>query len=347
MAAASVIAVLLLGLAPRSTLAQTGESVPVKAQDPIIQDIVRMLGEDIEPDLVLQWLESSGQRPGPLAADDMIALTQAGAPKEMIQRLLELGAQPPAPVSPQSRALPPPAAPAEPVPPAAPAPAIARTPAREADEDCCLVEFAVEYKAVEDMEGDLTEAPERDLFLYVNGEYLLHVASRGDIAARGPVVVRHRLGPGDYTLRLLRELHTREDRLGEPPVWLHETTVSPDPIAFSVEPGADWHLDVRWVQGAFSVRGPLSWQWTRDGKKIAGKSRTGAKREDWPHLCDDVEASLKDGAISDWRARDWMKKCVRWDDLWPSRAASSRADIRAALALDNFEPTVTTLRGLD
>lgn len=327
--------VLALLAAPALVSAQT---TATEAVDPVVTDVVRMLEVGIEPDLILNWLQSSGKRPGPLSADDVIALSEAKAPKELIQALLDLAtpaAQ--APVTPSADARPPPAA-------AVPAP---RASAAGSDRECCLVDFSVEYRVSEDLVGDQFEGPEHDLFLYLDGDFLARFASQGNIAARGPVPFKARVGPGVHTLRLTRELHTQPNRRKHPEEWDHRTTVSPSAIEFLVEPGVDWNMDIRWNQSEFTLKPPLHWRWSRDGVEVAGEKHAGAFREDWPFLCEDVEVSRENGSISGWRARDRLKGCVNWSALWPPPVSTTRNEVLADLRVYDFEPPVATAGRID
>lgn len=316
-----------------------------QATDPVVVDAVRMLEVGIDPELILSWLQSSGKRPGPLSADDVIALSEAKAPKELIQALLDLAAPtaraPAAPVAPGAGA----AAPATAVAPQAPPAAAVTAPAaaRAQDADCCLVDFSVEYRVSEDTVGDGFEGLEHDLFLYVDGYFLARFASQGNIAAQGPIPFKARVAPGLHTIRLTRESHTQPNRKKRPNEWDHLTTVSPVAIEFEVAPGADWNMDIRWLQGEFSLKRPLNWRWSRDGVEVAGEQHAGAFREDWPYLCDDVEVSRDSGAISGWRARDRRKGCVDWSSLWPPPVRTTRVEVLAVLRQSDFQPSVTTV----
>jgi len=330
-----------LSLAPAFVGAQPAAT---QATDPVVVDAVRMLEVGIDPELILSWLQSSGKRPGPLSADDVIALSEAKAPKELIQALLDLAAPaarapavPVAPVAPSADATAPPPAPA-PVPRASPG---------AADPECCLVDFSVEYRVSEDPVGDGFEGPEHDLFLYLDGYFLARLESQGNIAAKGPVPFKTRVSPGMHTLRLTRELHTQPDPRKHPDEWDHRTTVSPSVIEFAVEPGADWNLDIRWLQGEFTLKRPLHWRWSRDGVEVAGEKHAGAFREDWPFLCDDVEVSRDSGAISGWRARDRRKGCVDWSSLWPPPVSTTRGQVLAYLRNYDFQPPVSTVGRID
>lgn len=313
------------------------QSAAAQATDPVVSDVVRMLEVGIDSDLVLEWLKSSGKQPGPLSADDVIALTQAKAPKELIQALLDMSARA-APPPPQSRGRPPaPVAPA----PAGPPPAVA-----QADGECCLVDFTVEYRVAEDTEGDNMEPPGRDLFVYVDGQFLARFSSQGNIAARGPVPFKARLAPGDHTLRVTRELHTRSGGRGDAGQWRHETTASPVSVPLSIDGSANWNLDLRWTQSEFSINKPLSWQLSRNGAEVAGEKKTGAFKEDWPYVCEDVEVSRDNETLSSWRTRDRLKKCVTWSSLWPAGAPSRQA-VLADLAKADFEPAIRTVGRID
>jgi len=331
-----------LSLTPAFVSAQTATT---QATDPVVADVVRMIEVGIDPELILNWLQSSGKRPGPLSADDVIALAEVKAPKQLIQALLDLAtpvAQAPVdPVAPAAGTvapLPPPAS-------AATAPAPTSPVVR--DSDCCLVDFSVEYRVTEDRVGAEFEGPGHDLFVYLDGKFLARFETQGNIAAQGPIPFKARVAPGDHTIRLTRELHSRPAPKKRPGEWDHQTTVSPAAIDFRVEPGADWNMDIRWVQGEFSLKKPLHWRWSRNGVEVAGKKHAGAFREDWPYLCEDVEVSRDAGAISGWRARDRKKNCVTWASLWPAADKTARVDVLDELRQVDFQPNITAVGRID
>ena len=342
---ACVAATLLVTVTPQDALAQ-----PTTAQDvdPVVADVVRMLDVGVEPELVLQWLESSGRQPRPLTADDVIALSQAQAPKDVIQALLDMSARPaPPPTATPPSAYPAPgyAAPGTPA-PAYPAPGGTAAPPA-ATGPCCLVEVSVEYRAAEDAEGDTAVKRERDLFLYLNGQFLARSSSLGNIASSGPVVLKTQMTPGIHTLRLTRELHARTKDLLEDPAWEHETRVSPAAIQVQVDAGYNYNLDLKWSQSEFSTKRPLSWKWSRNGMEVAGEKHTGEFRQKWAWLCEDVEVSRENEAISNWRARDRLKDCVHWNDLWPAGNAPPRSEVLAELQEHDFDPPVSYVGRLD
>lgn len=226
------------------------------ALDPVVRDVVRMLDEGVEPALVLRWLETSDLRPGPLAAQDLIALSRAGAPEGLVQRLIDTAGQPPA---------------------GSPTP----TPAAGA---CCLVDFEIVYRAAERLEGE-QEAEGMDLYVYLDGHPLALLESMPDLGGPGPFKARMRLSPGRHVLRLLRERHTQR-RSGR---WRHHSRVCPDVIAFEITPGAAWAVDLSWSESSLSTTPPLDWRLTRDGVTVAEQHDTGTDKDDWPALCEEPD----------------------------------------------------------
>ena len=237
--AAALSLAILLALVPLASAAVTPD-------DPLVDDVVRMLDAGIESDLVVSWLKTGDRRPAALSADALIALSQAKASRELIEFLLSMTAS---------------TVPVEEAPASTPQP-VAIDPAPVAvDKDCCLVDFSVEYRATEDQEGEAFEQPGRDLYLYVDGKFLARLESQGNIVNSGAVRFKSTILPGEHTLRLTRQLHTRKRSKTGNDSWDHETTVSPSIIQFRVEPDAQWQLELRWIQNEFSTQGPLSWRW--------------------------------------------------------------------------------------
>ena len=293
-------------------------SAEVTPDDPLVDDVVRMLDAGIESDLVVSWLKTGDRRPAALSADSLIALSQAEASRELIEFLLSM-----APITVPDTQVP------------------ALTPEPVAiNKDCCLVDFSVEYRATEDREGEEFEQPGRDLYLYVDGQFLARLESQGIIANSGAVRFKSPIPPGEHTLRLTRQLHTRKRSKTGNDSWDHETTVSPSIIRFRVEPDAQWQLEMRWIQSEFSTQGPLSWRWLRNGAEVAGKNKIGEFRERWPFLCEDVAISGDSGAIAGWRSRDRQKGCVGWTSLWPAGVETDRGKVLAELGRFKFEPPV-------
>ena len=308
-------------------------SAEVTPDDPLVDDVVRMLDAGIESDLVVSWLKTGDRRPAALSADALIALSDAKASRELIEFLL---AMTPAPISGS-------AAHNTDMPAAIASPGLTQPSTRTTvahNGDCCLVEFSIRYQAAEDKEGEEVEQASRDLFLYADGQLLTRIESQGNIASGGPVRFKAQMAPGAHTLRFTRQLHRRSKGAGKSDSWEHETTVSPSVIRFDVEPGALWQLDFNWVQSEFSTTKPLRWSWSRNGVEIAGEAGVGEFRERWPFLCEDVEISRDAGAIAAWRARDRQKGCVGWASLWPAGVETDRGKVLAELGRFEFEPPV-------
>ncbi|MGB5333220.1 MAG: hypothetical protein WBM64_02940 [Woeseiaceae bacterium] len=301
--------------------------------DPVVDDVLRMLDAGIESDLVVSWLKTGDRRPAALSADALIALSDANASRELIEFLLAMVPPPAAPMSGSEAHTDAPAAIAS---PGVTQPSTRTVVAQ--NDDCCLVEFSISYRAAEDKEGGEVEQAGRDLFLYADGRLLTRIESQGNIASGGPVRFKTQMAPGEHTLRFTRDLHSPAKGTGDSKSWKHETTVSPSIIRFELEPDALWQLDFSWVQSEFSTKKPLRWSWSRNGVEVAGEAGVGEFRERWPFLCEDVEISREVGAISAWRARDRLKSCVRWASLWPGSVDTTRAELLNSLRRFNFEP---------
>jgi len=298
-------------------------SAEVTPTDPLVDDVVRMLDAGIESELVISWLKTGDRRPAALSADALIALSQARASRELIEFLLSMT---------------PSTVPAAEAPILTPKPVAVEPESMAIIKDCCLIDFSVEYRATEDREGEEFEQPGRDLYLYVDGQFLARFESQGNIVNSGAVRFQSAIPPGEHTLRLTRQLHTRKRNKKGDDRWDHETTVSPSIIKFRVEPGAQWQLELRWIQNEFTTRPPLSWRWLRNGTEVAGKKKIGEFRERWPFLCEDVAISGDSGAIAGWRTRDRQKGCVDWPSMWPADVQTTRAMVLDELRLSDYAP---------
>ena len=317
-------------------------SAEVTPDDPVVADAVRMLDAGIESDLIISWLQSGDSRPARLSADDLIALSDGKASRELIEFLLAMA---PAPVAPMTSS----EAHSD-MPAAVVSPGVTQPSTRIAvsdNDDCCLVEFSIRYQAAEDKDGGEVEQAGRDLFLYADGQLLTRIESQGNIASGGPVRFKTQMAPGDHTLRFTRQLHRRSKGAGKSDSWEHETTVSPSIIRFELEPGALWQLNLSWVQSEFSTKGPLRWSWSSNGVEVAGEAGTGEFRERWPFLCEDVEISHAGGSISKWRARDRLKSCVSWTSLWPGGVDTTRAELLQGLRRFEFQPVAGSVVRID
>ena len=322
-------------------------SAEVTPDDGVVADVVKMLDAGIEPRLVRSWLESGGRSPGTLSANDMIALSSANASDELIEYLLETSARPAGAETPAA-APPPTSRPQEPASPEVMAPAssvvheapVVQSSARTDSSECCLVDFAVEYRSAEDSDSDDMEADAPDLFVYLDGEFLGRFASQGDIGSRGPLTFRRQLATGSHSIRLTRERHTPSKSRKKSGTWDHATTVSPSVIRFNVEPGANWNLDIRWTESVFSLKPPLHWRWSRDGVEVAGEKNAGAFRDDWPYLCDDIEIKPRIRRYIG-VARERSQQELRHVGVAVAgKRSTTRAQILDELRADQFKPNI-------
>jgi hypothetical protein len=158
---------------------------------------------------------------------------------------------------------------------------------------------------------DLDEDAGWDLYVYLDGS-LLARAVRG----RTATTLDARIPPGVHTIRLLWEVHARRGR-DESASWEHDARVAPETIRFDLLPGVGWKLEVIWDEGRFgSKKRPLSWSLAADGRPPTGESGLGTPRDQWPVLCEEVQANIPDGKETPGWARRAMKDCVSWASLW-------------------------------
>ncbi|MDY7096151.1 MAG: hypothetical protein SX243_24515 [Acidobacteriota bacterium] len=326
------------------------------ALDPVVQDVVSMLERGVGEALVVRWLESSAPESGALSAEDLIALTEAGASEELIGQLLDRGtspasergtemeatpaAQEPAapapPLVPAAASTPPPAAPPAPAapsakaqppatqPPVAPAPGVAAGQAR--------VEFEMLYAPVV---GEDEEA--WDLYVYLDGAVLAWVPAstllRGD-----PMSFQRTLPAGRHVLRLLLERHERSGKS-----YRHYARVEPRQWVLEVGEGAGWQarLDVKESRFRPFADGDMevSWQVLRGGEVTHNAEHRSEAPGGWAPLCEEVETFFDSDGRVPLAFRSEMKQCVRWQALWPEDLeAPSRTEVRQRLAQYDYRP---------
>lgn len=330
------VAVLLLAvgaavaIAPdRSEVSSPDGDVARTASDPVVRDVVRMLGAGVEDSVVQDWLERTGARPGTLSPEDLIALARAGASESLKRRILALA---------PSASAPPPSP--EGVPTGSPAGAVPPTPETRGAEEPpepssgpVTLEVSIDYWSP----SDETE-PAWDLYVYLDGRPIARVRPKSTPFDRA-VRVGIEIEPGPRTVRILRERHTLRSKAKG--LWHHEAAVLDEAIAFAASAGS-WKLtlDVNASGGwPWRKRGPLTWKLTRDGEVREERSRVGARLADWPALCEELETAIgTSGKPPRWMERE-RSRCVRWPSLWPDPASvPPRADVRAALERRGFRP---------
>jgi len=116
--------------------------------DPVVQDVVRMLEAEVDTAVILQWLAQVETPPETISADDLILLKRAGAPQEVVERLLEMSEGAPTPELTAPTSTPPPSVRVTP-------------PAMDADaiEECCEVDGSLLARAVRDRAATTLSAP--------------------------------------------------------------------------------------------------------------------------------------------------------------------------------------------
>jgi hypothetical protein len=293
--------------------------------DPVVATVVRMLEAGVEPAVIASWLKRSGAEPGMPGPEDLIALTRAGAPSELIRRLIDLASGPDRDGKRRGTDRPrPPGAPASP-----PAPPAAST-------DPVPVEFDVEY-VPETADDDETPF---DLFVYVDGRPLGRCRGGTSRFAAHPdrLVVGESLPPGRHVVRLLRERHeVRSRRKG---TWSHEARVFPDPVVLDLDPGAEWKVRLRVTESRTRPRGGTVDHVVMRGRaRVDEGSRPGPGRNEWPGLCEELELGLKEKEATSRSDRRALEGCLRWGSLWEDvPAVPDRRTIRDALQANGFEP---------
>jgi hypothetical protein len=290
---------------------------------PLVREMVRLLEEGLDSPIVRQWAERQNPPQSRLTADDLIALKRAGASEELVGWAIAVAGS-------RSEA---------PAPPASVGPASAGRAAPVRESGLATVHLSVDYRAVEPVEGEF-EAKSRDLFVYIDGQLVARVASRGDLLRRETPSFEIALEPGEHTLRFMRELHSSRRRER----WIHETRVAPEAIRFSVSAGAYWALELTWKESVFGGGGtPLAWRLVRDGEPVDGRADFGTPKERWPLLCEDIEAGLAAGERPSRSVARDLEGCVRWADLWHDGASvPPRSEVLAELVAHGFSPPART-----
>jgi hypothetical protein len=262
--------------------------------------------------VIVDWLSVKGARVRSLEPDDLIQLSKAGASDALVQKLLELSAGATAPV--------PPTATPEPTldPPGAP------------NDGLAGLALTLHYKS------QMDSAEERNkrwtMFAYLDGRPVAW-----SLSSKQPVKTALRIAPGRHVIHLMRESHREKKKS-----WRHDSLVGLTPIEFTVEAGEGWHLMVDWIVPTFdfSFKGPLSWSLTRWSVGVAAERKIGEPLEDWPKLCDDMEANAPPGKTPGWVKRD-LVGCARWSTVWEDVPnAPDRDTVRGDLEAVGFRPSL-------
>jgi hypothetical protein len=279
---------------------------------PLVEEVLLLLEERVSAAVIAEWLEMQATPVTPLTRDDLILLSRAAAPESLVQRLLELSKG------------------------EAKTPVQVPMPGSTTDAGV-VVEFEIVYKPTWD--DEVGEPDERDLFVYIDGEFLGRTGSQTGLISRPTLELRHALDPGPHTIRLLRELH--EERGSKTArEWWHDSLVCPQAIEFEITRSGNWQVSISWTEPRFESKkkDPLNWSLSHDGELVGGESGIGTTRDDWPVLCEDFEANLEPGKKSSKKMKRVRESCLPWATLWPRGTTRTRAEIRADLERSDYKP---------
>ncbi|MEM9292913.1 MAG: hypothetical protein AAGD01_14620 [Acidobacteriota bacterium] len=354
-AAALCLLIALFGLAP-SALAQDGGAV-VAADDAVVGEVVRMLDGGVSVTIISAWLETGERRFGPLSPNDLLALTGAPAPEELIRWLLEnaqeASAPPPAPTPEPAPAPATPApepapepAPTTPIPgtpapvtptPTAPNPASQPAASSAAADGLVPVEFRVRYSPLPDEDEDPPY-----LFVYLAGQVLTSADPSGLLTPRG-LEFRHRVPPGRHEVRILAEIHEKD---GDE--WIHEARVLERLLILDVLPGEPWIAELEITEPRFSLDGgaKLEWRVFRGTEVRAEEDTNVPLLSSWPYLCEDVQITYANDKGKVARSQRWkLDDCVRWPTLWTGTPdAAGRDEVLAVMERYGYRPVPADTR---
>lgn len=307
---------------------------------PAVGEVVRMLDSEISESIIVRWLDSRDAWPSALSADDLIALADAGASEELLERFLnaasELAASAPPPSSPpvETPAGQPETHTESPSPAGSEAPLSAPVAIDRPNGAAADAEFSLLYRRMftsESEDGWEDEAP--DMYVYVDGELVGWLEPR---ASKDPTVVRRSLAPGSHTVLVTLESHERR-RAG----WRHKTRVAPVWWTFETAPASAVAVDVRF-EDSWAFRngaGPLGFEARQSGESLAAAERAGGPPDDWPYLCDDIEVAVSEERGPSMQERTRLRDCVDWKSVWSLvETAPDRSTVLENLAEDGFRP---------
>lgn len=273
--------------------------------DGTVAEVVRMLEAEVSEEVVFSWLDQRSETVGELSADDVIALTQAGASRELIDRLMA----------------PPPKRPASKSPVVEPGPLGGVVP----------VTVSVIYQPLRD--DSLDDDEQWHLFVYLDSQPVGWVDGRNWLSKKKKTTeITRDLGPGTrHTIRLAEERHFARGKR-----WTHEVRVCPDAITFEAAPRRTLEIEITDpISLSFKPKRTYRWAVLDDGAQVAEKTLAGPTVA-WPPLCEEIEANF-DGRGLSRHARKQLETCAIWGELWPT-GAPDRAAVRDELARRDYRP---------
>jgi hypothetical protein len=284
------------------------------ALDPVVADVVRMLDEQVAPDVIEAWIERQEVRPGALSPDDLLALNAAGAPESLVLLLLERSE-------------------------AAEDGTAAEIPGRPAS--TARVGFRMTYRPTTTL-THLPDEPPWGLYAYLDGQPVAFADGGTSIfgTASRPLQFERELAPGKHTLHVLLERHTLLSKKNNR--WNHETRVFAEAAALEVHAGGDYDVEIEVNEntGFWSKdNGPVTIVVKRGDAVVTELGSVGSHPDEWPALCEDVEASIPEGKRPRAASRRALERCVRWSDLWSTTAgAPDRRSVRELMERYDYRP---------
>lgn len=352
--------IFMLGLFCLVTLASAtvadSELVGNPVADPVIESVHRMLDQDLSETVILGWLEASKERPRLPTADELVALRDAGATDTLLTRLLAMAqtSPPPTPLAPVvSGSAPNEAASDEAtmrneapaVPAASPSPAPVSEahadprfateilPPSDATVNSTPVLFNLSYRPDFDEDED-----EWGLYVYLDGKPLSYVPATSLIGRSREVKFERRLAPGRHVLWVLQERHVRRFKS-----WYHAARVADGAFELDLAAGGSAVVEVAFKQAFFDLGGngdPVSYRFVQ-GENVTVREGVGGDPDNWPLLCEEVEANHA-GAKPSKRTRRMLEGCSRWASLWMGLGdgtdVPTRDEVRESLALFKYRP---------
>jgi len=282
-----------------------GSPVAAAELDPLVTDVIRMLDEGVDTEFIAAWLDRTETRPGALTPDDLIALSNAKTPEQLVRKLMDM-------------------APAE------------ETPVPAAFSDT-IVQFIIDYRpgVVED------QTTPWDLFVYLDGRPLSRASGWASHSATHmeKLYVEQTLAPGRHEIRLLQEQHRmKSKRKG---TWSHSARVFPTAVLFDIDSAGSWRVEIVVDEEGLLHPGrksPVDYIITRDGDIVEQGVDLGPATRKWPLLCEEVATQFPGAKLQSGSAQRAMGGCMRWDSLWADmEQVPDRSTVREKMKDGNFK----------
>jgi len=302
-----LLVTLLLALAP-------GTPATAAELDPVVAEVIRMLDEGVDSQFISAWLDRTDAGPGELTPDDLIALANANAPKELISKLMGMAPTP-------AEAAPPPPKPAPP-------------PAALSD---TIVQFIIDYRPglIEDQTNPW------DLFIYLDGRPLARASGWAVHSDKHmeKLFVERKLAPGRHEIRLLQEQHIVKSK--SKGTWTHNARVFPTAVLFDIDVAGAWQVEIQVDEEGVLHPGrksPVNYVVTREGDIAEQGADLGPATRKWPLLCEEVETRFPGNKLQSRAAERAMGGCMSWGSLWSSmEGIPDRATVREQMKQGNFK----------